>query len=91
MLYSIPVYAVLVENLGERGAEYMGVNLCESLYPLAVEQSMAVPPVVIGSKDGNIQYEIVTLQGNNVWQNIGLVVTGAIIATIATNYFLKRR
>lgn len=27
MLHNIPIYAVMVEDLGERGAEYMGLKL----------------------------------------------------------------
>lgn len=31
MLNSIPIYAVMVEDLGERGAEYMGIKVAASL------------------------------------------------------------
>ena len=31
MLFNIPIYAVMVEDLGERGAEYMGLKLAEEL------------------------------------------------------------
>lgn len=45
MLHNVPIYAVMVENLGERGAEYMGLKIAAEM-----QSSVSVKNETIANK-----------------------------------------
>ncbi len=52
MLYSLPIYAVLVENLGERGAHYMALKLFHELESGKLTKALADAPAAKRHPEG---------------------------------------
>lgn len=81
MLFNIPIYAVMVEDLGERGAEYMGLKLAEELAvsasskkSVAAVATTVIPAAPANSKGASQSNE----QGSNLeWIAVGTALAAA--------------
>lgn len=71
MLNSVPIYAVLVENLGERGAQYFALKMAADLRGEG-------PQSVVGSTDGGDKMQL-------TWAAVGLAV-GVTMGMLASKY-----
>ncbi len=89
MLFNIPIYAVMVEDLGERGAEYMGLKLAEELAvsasskkSVAAVATTVIPAAPTNSKAASQSNE----QGSNLeWIAVGTALAAAALV-LARNF-----